>query len=380
MQAVQTPIIPVVGELIKSCPGTISLGQGVVYYAPPPQAIAQISRFLADPENHKYKLVQGIAPLLEAITLKLAAENKVLLGPSSQVVVTAGGNLAFMNAVLAITDPGDEIILQAPYYFNHEMAIAMAGCRAVLVSSDENYQLRPDAIRQAITAKTKAVVTVSPNNPTGAVYPQKALSQVNRICADAGIYHISDEAYESFTYDGAEHFSPGSIAGADGHTISLFSLSKAYGFASWRIGYMVIPDQLFVSVKKIQDTLLICPPVISQYAAIGALQAGSAYCREKIEPIREVREVFLNELSSLSSICTVPAANGAFYLLLKLATKWNAMQLVERLIREYGVAVIPGTAFGADEGCYLRVAYGALEKAMAAEGLGRLVRGLKAIC
>jgi hypothetical protein len=94
----------------------------------------------------------------------------------------------------------------------------------------------------------------------------------------------------------------------------------------------------------------------------------------------EVREVFLNELSSLGSFCAVPAANGAFYLLLKLATKWNAMQLVERLIREYGVAVIPGTAFGAEEGCYLRVAYGALEKPMAAEGLGRLVRGLKAIC
>src|SRR6185369_4150103 len=123
-----------------------------------------------------------------------------------------GGNLAFMNAVLAITDPGDEIILQAPYYFNHEMAIAMAGCRAVLVSTDENYQLQPDVICRAITPKTKAVVTVSPNNPTGAVYPQKALTQVNKICADAGIYHISDEAYESFTYDGAEHFSPASSA------------------------------------------------------------------------------------------------------------------------------------------------------------------------
>jgi len=259
------------------------------------------------------------------------------------------------------------------------MAIAMAGCRAVLVSTDENYQLQPDVICRAITPKTKAVVTVSPNNPTGAVYPQKALTQVNKICADAGIYHISDEAYESFTYDGAEHFSPASTAGAEGHTISLFSLSKAYGFASWRIGYMVIPDQLFVSIKKIQDTLLICPPVISQYAALGALEAGSAYCREKIGPIREVREIFLNELSSLRSICTVPAANGAFYLLLRLATKCNAMLLVERLVREYGVAVIPGTAFGAEQGCYLRVAYGALEKPRAAEGLGRLVRGLKAI-
>src|SRR5207247_2044702 len=109
MQAVQTPIIPVVGELIKSCPGTISLGQGVVYYGPPVEAIQQISRFLAEPDNHKYKLVQGIPELIEAIAKKLKTENKITVGPSCQIVVTAGGNLAFMNAVLAISDPGDEI-------------------------------------------------------------------------------------------------------------------------------------------------------------------------------------------------------------------------------------------------------------------------------
>ena len=101
-----------------------------------------------------------------------------------------------MNAVFAIASPGDEIILQTPYYFNHEMAIAIAGCRAVLVSTDDNYQLRPDAIRAAITDKTRAFVTISPNNPTGAVYPETALREINQFCGEHGIYHISDEAYE----------------------------------------------------------------------------------------------------------------------------------------------------------------------------------------
>src|SRR5205807_2533015 len=118
-----------------------------------------------------------------------------------------------------------------PYYFNHEMAVTMADARPVVVKTDENYQLRPDAIRQAITSRTRAIVTVSPNNPSGAVYGEAALREVNELCRSRGLYHIHDEAYEYFTYEGARHFSPGSITGAQGHTISLYSLSKAYGFA-----------------------------------------------------------------------------------------------------------------------------------------------------
>ena len=379
MQAVQSPIIPIVGDLVRRNPGTISLGQGVVYYGPPPQIAEKISECLADPQNHKYKPVEGIAPLVQAVEAKLKAENGIEVAPHSRVVVSAGGNMAFMNVLLAIADPGDEIILQTPYYFNHEMAIAMASCRAVLVSTDADYQIRPDAIRRAITARTRAVVTVSPNNPSGAVYSETALREVSEICRRAGVYHISDEAYEDFIYDGARHFSPGSIPGAAAHTISLYSLSKAYGFAGWRIGYAVMPEVLFESVKKIQDTILICPPVVSQFAALGALGVGSTYCAEKLRAIAEVRGVVASELSTIKKICTVPRADGAFYFLLNVNTKLGAMDVVERLIREHKVAVIPGTAFGLHDGCHLRVAYGALEKETAAEGIGRLVKGLKAI-
>src|SRR4030095_5856695 len=211
----------------------------------------------------------------------------------------------FMNAVLAITDPGDEIILQTPYYFNHEMARRRASCRPVLVATDENYQLRPAAIRDALTPRTRAVVTISPNNPTGAVYSETALREVNALCREHGVYHIHDEAYEYFVYGGARHFSPGSLAGARTYTISLYSLSKAYGFASWRIGAMVIPEHLFTPVRKIQDTILICAPVISQFAAVGALQAGAEYCRRQIGSIRCVREIVLNELEELRGLCVV---------------------------------------------------------------------------
>lgn len=379
MLAVQTPIIPTVAALIRSHPGTISLGQGVVHYGPPPEAIDQIGPFLADPENHKYKPVHGIPQLREALKVKLQAENGIRLGPESAVVVTAGANLAFVNALLAVTNVGDEVILQTPYYFNHDMAVVMAGCRPVPVGTDDHYQLRPEAIRRAITPRTRAVVTISPNNPSGAVYHEALLREVNEICARHGLYHINDEAYEYFTYGGGRHFSPGSIEGCARHTISLFSLSKAYGFASWRIGYMVIPAHLFESVEKIQDTLLICPPVISQYAAVGALQAGREYCLSKLVSIATVRERVLEELEAIRDLCTVPAAEGAFYVLLRVDTTRSAMELVEQLIREYGVAVIPGSTFGLNEGCYLRVAYGALTEETVAEGVRRLVRGLRGI-
>jgi aspartate/methionine/tyrosine aminotransferase len=383
LRATQTPIIPVVADLIRAHPGTISLGQGVVNYGPPPDALKQIARFLAEPANHKYQAVAGLPALVAAIEQKLAAENGVLVGPAhgNRTMVTAGGNQAFMNAVLAIADPGDEFILPTPYYFNHEMAITMANCRPVLVPTDADHQLDLAALRAAITPRTRAIVTVSPNNPTGAVYPAPTLRAVNALCAERGIFHLHDEAYEYFTYGGVEHFSPAAIPGAAAHTITLHSLSKSYGFASWRIGWIVFPETLEPAMRKIQDTLIICPPVVSQYAALGALAAGAAYVREGLRGIAEVRALVQRALAPLAAegLCEIPPADGAFYFFLRVRSGRTPLELVERLVREHRVAVIPGNAFGVVGGCPLRVAYGALTKASAAEGIGRFARGLRAL-
>jgi aspartate/methionine/tyrosine aminotransferase len=381
MAGVQTPIIPVVAEWIRQTPGTISLGQGVVGYGPPPEALARLQQFGQNIDDHKYKPVVGLPELLQAFGRKLETENGLRTGfdSDSSLVITAGGNMAFMNAILALVDPGDEVILFTPYYFNHEMAITMASGRVVLVPTDADYQLDPDRAAAAITPRTRAIVTVSPNNPTGAVYSEPALRAINQICQQHGLYHIHDEAYEYFVYDGVRHFSPGAIPGAAAHTISLFSLSKAFGFASWRIGCMVLPRPLLDAVRKIQDTILICAPVISQVAAIGALEAGKPYCERHLELLAGTRAMVLNTLRDLGSRCAVPRADGAFYLLLRLDTPRPALELAERLIREHRVAVIPGTAFGLESGCYLRVAYGALQPATVAEGVGRLVTGLQTL-
>jgi aspartate/methionine/tyrosine aminotransferase len=379
MTAVQAPIIPILAGLIRETPGTISLGQGVVSYGPPPACLGALQAFGGRLDDHRYGPVEGLPDLVDAIASKLEAENGLQLGAGRRIVVTAGGNMAFFNAVLAISDPGDEFVLPAPFYFNHDMAIAMAGCRTVAVPTDADYQLDLDALRRALTPRTRAIVTVSPNNPSGAVYPESALRQLNGLCAERGLFHIHDEAYEYFTYEGARHYSPGTGPADAEHTISLFSFSKAYALASWRVGYMVVPAELFEAVNKIQDTNLICPPAASQHAALAALGVGRAYCRPFLERLAHVRELVGTRLRAVSAFCTAPEPFGAFYYLLRVQTGLPALTLAERLIREYRVAVIPGSAFGLPEGCYLRVSYGALEADTVAEGVDRLVAGLEAL-
>ena len=377
IDAVQAPIIPILGEWIRQSPGTISLGQGIVGYGPPPEALAAVPRFLAEPGAHRYGPVEGVPALVDVLSRKVTTENRLDLS-RTRVLVTAGGNLAFMNAVLAVADPGDEVILQAPFYFNHEMAVVMAGCRPVVAPTDARYQLQVDAIASAITPRTRAVVTISPNNPSGAVYPESDLCAVSALCAARGVWHIHDEVYEYFTY-GLPHFSPASIPGADAHTISLFSLSKAYGFASWRIGYMTVPGTLWEAVNKIQDTLLICPPHVSQAAAIGALAAGRAYCDRHVAALGVVRRRVLERLEAIGDIAEAPSADGALYCLVRVKTPVDSMTLAQRLIREHKVATVPGSAFGLTDATYLRVSYGALAAETVDEGMERLVRGINQI-
>ncbi len=379
MDAVQAPIVQVIGDLIRQTPGTISLGQGVVHYGPPPSALEAVRGALGQPATHEYQDGSGLPALVDRLAAKLRAENAIDVGRGTSVMVTAGANMAFMHAVFAVTEPGDDIILNVPFYFNHEMAIQMAGCRVVAVATDNRYQPRVDALRAAITDRTRAIVTVSPNNPSGAVFSEAALRAVSELCGEHRLIHISDEVYEYFTFGSARHVSPAAFAGAADYTISMFSLSKAYGFAGWRIGYMAYPDHLHAAMAKSQDTILVCPTVASQIGAIAALDVGRSYCAPQVAELTGVRDVVVSKLSALAPLAAVPAADGAFYVLLKVETDRSPMRIAEQLIREHGVAVIPGPAFGMTDGCYFRVAYGALQKDTVAEGIGRLVTGLRAI-
>lgn len=378
-RAVQQPIIPHIADLIRRYPGTLSLGQGVVHYAPPDEALRAIADFPHHPDDHKYKATHGIPQLLDALRAKLASDNGVAVGREHTLMVTAGSNMAFAHAVAAIADPGDEVILLTPYYFNHDMALTLANVRTVCVQTDDDFQPRVDWIESAITARTRAVVTISPNNPTGAVYPEDTLRAINGLCRDRGLYHIHDEAYEYFVFDGARHFSPASLPSSAPHTISLHSFSKTYGMASWRVGYLLAPAHLDESLRKIQDTVLICAPVISQYAATGALAAGRAHSERHLPQYDAVRREMRALVKTLGDKATVPQTQGALYFFLRLQTELDGLTLAEKLIADHGIAVIPGTTFGISDQCCVRVSYGALDPASARDGTSRLVRGLQSL-
>ena len=383
MAAVDAPIIPAIGALVRNNPGTISLGQGVVNYGPPPEAIAAIPAMMGDIALNKYQAVMGYPALVEALEQKLASENNVRCGADSILMVTAGSNMAFLNCVMVVADPGDEFILPKPFYFNQEMAIRMCGCIPVPVDVNEDWSLNLEALAAAITPRTRAIVTVSPNNPTGAVYSQAALTAVNALCAEKGIYHFSDEAYEYFTYDGVTHFSPASLPGAHKHTFSFYSMSKNYGMASWRVGYVVFPADLFDAMNKIQDTNLICAPVPSQLLALEVLKFGRQWVQPKVDALAVVRQNVYKTLESLGELVQFPQTQGAFYVLMKLpglASELDPLAFNRAMAEKHKVVSIPGFAFGlmnTQEANYQRLSYGALEAASVTEGVERYVAAVK---
>ena len=377
MDGVDTPIIPTIAALVRNNPGTISLGQGVVNYGPPAEAIAALPSLMGDGSLHKYLGVSGHPGLVEAIQVKLSNENQVQLGSEAMLMVTAGSNMAFLNSVLAVADPGDEFILPMPFYFNQEMAIRMCGCVPVPVATHDDFSLNVEAMAAAITPRTRAILTVSPNNPTGAVYSEASLRAINALCAQRGIYHFSDEAYEYFTYEGVKHFSPASIPGAMKHTLSFYSMSKNYGMASWRVGYVVFPADLFDAMNKVQDTNLICAPMPSQLLALQTLQKGKPWVEPKVAALSQVRQTVYQALEDLGDLVQFPKTQGAFYVLMKLpglAKGTEPIAFNRAMTEKFKVASIPGFAFGltqTHEANYQRLSYGALDAASVAEGVQR---------
>ncbi len=379
LQNVQDPVIPLISQWTREREGTLSLAQGVVSYSPP-NALREMLAGIdpAEASICRYGPAEGNQRLRECIAQKLLAENSISLDHSS-VVCTAGSNMAFFATILCTADVGDEIVLVRPYYFNHQMAIEMIGCKCRVVDCLPNYQLDVDAIARAITPSTRAVATVSPNNPTGAVYREDDLVAVNEMCARNGLYHIHDEAYEYFTFGEQEHFSPGSIPGAGQHTVSLFSLSKAYAMAGWRFGYAVVPKQLELAIKKVQDTNLISVPGITQNAAMVALEQGRTWCQPRIAGLAHSRELamMLSKETSGSWCFSEPA--GGLYLLASLQQNLDDLKVCRALIENHQVAVLPGSTFGIHDRCTLRISFGGIAGDSLSEALQRLKGGLESI-
>lgn len=384
LAAVQTPVIPTLGRLIRETPGCLNLGQGMVSWGPPAEVRAALSAVAAEAEASgrpsadldPYGPVSGDPLLLSAISGHLQARHG--LNPSgSTVMVTAGSNMAFQALAQVICDPGDEVLLPVPYYFNHAMAIQLAG--GVPKPVQAGVLVDPATLAAAIGPRTRAVVTISPNNPSGAVLSRERLLAINALCERHQLLHIHDEAYAAFHHGEERPWSPGSRPGAGAHTVTLQSLSKSHGMAGWRVGWMVAPTSLAPDLAKVQDTALICPPRLSQRAAAMALNSDWQWMEAPMAALRERRQQLLDRLDRADRPWRFLApADGAFYGLLQLDSGLSADQAMERLVREHGVAVVSGSSFGLD-GCCLRLSYGMLQGEAFLTAIDRLASGLEAL-
>jgi aspartate/methionine/tyrosine aminotransferase len=386
-----SPVIPRVGALMARRPDCLSLAQGMVAWSPPAGVDRAVAEALAaggrDPAAgraiDRYGPGLGDPELLAAVRRELAEERGLDLA-DSLLLVTAGSNMAFHAAAQVICDPGDEVILPVPWYFNHVMAIQLAGGVPVPVAAGLNPD--PERLAAAISPRTRAIVTISPGNPSGLVCPPERLAAINSLCARHGLFHISDEAYAAFVHGAVPHHSPGRAAGSGAHTLSLHSLSKAYGMAGWRIGYAAMPRQLGPALLKVQDTIAIAPPGLNQRAALAALRAGPAWCRERVAGLGEGRRQLLAAVAAARArglpVALRGEPDGAFYALLEVGTSLDGEALMERLVLAHGVAVLPGEEFGlpaAGGRATLRISYGMLTGERLAEALARLFEGVAAL-
>lgn len=389
LNAVLEPVIPRLGALMRRRPDALSLAQGMVGWAPPPGVLDAVRQALELPgfSLHRYGSTWGEPALLEQVAHKLSSDNGLDL-EGAALVVTSGSNLAFAALAQVICDPGSEVILPLPYYFNHAMAVQLAG--GVVVAVDGGPIPDPALLAAAITPRTRAIVTISPSNPSGVVLPRAVLTAINQLCASHGLLHISDEAYELFVHGSEPHFSPGSLPGAAAHTVSLYSLSKAYGLAGWRMGYAAFPQALQPPLAKVIDTFEICPTLLSQWAAAAALATDPSWAMERMAGLRPRRTQLLEAVRQWQArgwpVRLWAEPDGAFYGLLVVegvrdggGQLLNSDGLMERLVLEHGVATVSGSAFGLElpGAAVLRLSYGMLGDDDLAEALQRLGQGLE---
>jgi aspartate/methionine/tyrosine aminotransferase len=364
------------GELEAQGHDVISLGQSVPYFGPPQGMLDTVSEALtSDPRLHVYSPDMGIAELRAALSRKLATFNGITADPETQIMVTPGSNQAFMVTMLTMLDPGDEVAIATPYYFNHHMAIELSGGRVAQIplSEEDGFQLHLSDVQAAVTDRTKAVVITSPNNPTGAVYDPAHVERIARFTAERGIYLISDEAYEFFSYDGARATSPASLTEVGDHVITLGSLSKTFGMTGWRIGYIVASTRFCAQAVKVQDAMAICAPVISQVGAVAALGDIHNFTRSHL-PELEARRGLLSEALAAIPALSWHETSGALFAFARADSPAEGDELAWDILERAHVLLVPGSAFGVEWRDYLRISYGSSTRSRFAEALERLRR------
>jgi aspartate aminotransferase len=298
----------------------------------------------------KYTPSAGIPELRAAIAEKLAADNGVTYR-AGQVIVSNGAKHACYNAILATCQPGDEVIIPAPYWVSYPDMVRLVGAEPVIVPTMErnNWKMRPEDFENAMTPRTKMLIMNSPCNPTGSVYTREELEAIVEVASGEDIYILSDEIYEKLVYDDAKHVSIASLSKeAYDLTITVNGFSKSYAMTGWRLGYLAAPEAVAKAVDSIQSHTTANPSSFSQRGALAALKGDQQPVADMREEFDMRRNYMIDRLSKIPNVTAVKP-QGAFYVLLNVSQLGLTSQnFADRLLSKANVAVVPGAAFGDD--------------------------------
>jgi len=298
----------------------------------------------------KYTPSAGIPELRQAIAEKLAADNG-LTYRAGQVIVSNGAKHSCYNAILATCQPGDEVIIPAPYWVSYPDMVRLVGAEPVIVPTMErnNWKMRAEDFENAMTPRTKMLIMNSPCNPTGSVYTQGELEAIVEVARGEDIYILSDEIYEKLVYDDAKHVSIASLSKeAYDLTITVNGFSKSYAMTGWRLGYLAAPEAVAKAVDSIQSHTTANPSSFSQRGALAALKGDQQSVADMREEFDMRRNYMLDRLSKIPNVTAVKP-QGAFYVLVNVSQLGLTSQnFADRLLSKSNVAVVPGAAFGDD--------------------------------
>jgi aspartate aminotransferase len=360
-----------------------NLTAGEPDFPTPPHVKMAAVRAIEENFTH-YTANQGIPELLSSIVAKFERDNNLHFG-KSQILVSCGAKHSIFNALQAICNSGDEVVIAAPYWVSYPEMVKLADARPVIVSAsrEANFKISALQLRKAVNAKTKAFIFNSPGNPSGNAYTQGEIEELAEVVKESGIFVISDEIYEKVIYDGIRHFSIGSIKQIADQVITVNGVSKAYAMTGWRIGYLGAAGPVVEAAAKVQSQVTSNASSISQRAAAAALSAPPADVEAMVKEFNRRRDFAYRELSKITGIeCDEP--KGAFYLFPSMKAfigkRINGvlikddMDLSNFLLRDEHVAVVPGSAFGTKD--HLRLSYACSMKELG-NGLDRIAASCK---
>jgi len=359
--------------LAESGADVIRVDQGAVDVAPPQAFVDGVVSALQDPEVHRYSPDPGLPELRSALALYAAQRLGVECDAERELIVTAGANQGCFATLMALVEPGDEVLLPSPWYFNHAMTLTALGAVPVAVptSAEEGFVPTPDVVGGLITPRTRGLVLVNPNNPTGACYGDDLVRRLVDLAIARDLWILSDQTYHELHYGAEAPLSPAAVPGARDRVITACSFSKSLGLAGWRLGFLAGPAHLLDEVLKIQDCSVICAARAGQEGLLAALP----YAIDHIENVRGTLQDRRDRL--VTSLCaagleTFVEPAGSLFLLLRLPGVSDDMAFCHRLLDEQYVVAVPGSAFGPGGEGSIRLSFGATAPARLDEVVHRI--------